>query len=224
MRLLFVLLLAIICNISYLAEAQITDPYEIINKILDDQSRLPDYEVDVEIEVDVEFIRMPVKTARMTFKQPDNIKFKSDDFLMLPKRGLNQSILDITSGGYDAVITGSESIDGRLNWIIKVIPLKHDEIILSTFWVDQEKFLINKAENFSRSGGVYLVNITYYPQLNLPEEIQVTFEVKEFKIPLDLVNRTIEIDEEKLKTDEIKTGRVYLRFKDYKFSENSGQR
>lgn len=220
MNLLRIIALPTVLAFTLNLSSQNTDPHQIIDVILEKQKNIPDYEVVVEIKVDVDFIKMPVKTATLVYTQPDDIKIKSDDFLMLPKRGLSQSILDLTKGGYDAMITGSEFLSGKDHWIIKVIPLVQEEIILSTLWVDKESYLISRAENFSKTGGKYLVDITYYEQIGLPQQIQVTFEVKEFKLPLDMVNRSIEIDKEKINTDELKTGSIYLSFREYRFNSD----
>ena len=214
-----IIMMITLSGISLSASLQQADPYEVISRILEEQKKILDYEVEVEIEVDVEFIKMPVKHATMFYKQPDKVKFRSKDFILLPRRGLDQSLRKVIGEGYSAVFAGEEKIEGLNHWIIKVIPMNNDEIVLSTLWIDQESLLITRMENFTKSKGNYIASFRYYPDLKLPSEIKISFEVKEFSIPLDFVNRTIEVDKEKMKNQEIKTGNIYLRFNGYKINK-----
>jgi hypothetical protein len=192
------------------------DPYKILDKVLEHQEGIREYKVKVEIDVDVDFIKMPVKRAELYFKQPDKVRFKSDEFLMLPKKGLNQSIQKILSEDYTAVIVGQELIGRDYHYIIKVIPLgSGQDVVLSTVWVDSTDYLISKMESHTKSTGTSLIRFEYYEDLKLPSRMTVEFEVKEFNIPLDFINRTIEIDREKMKSDTLKTGYIYLDFYDY---------
>ena len=195
------------------------DPYAILDKVLEHQEGIKEYKVTVEIDVDVDFIKMPVKTAELYFKQPDKIKFKSDEFLMLPKRGLNQSFQKILSEDYSAVLVGQELIGRDYHYIIKVIPLgSNQDVVLSTVWVDSTDYLISRMESHTKSTGTSLIRFEYYEDLKLPSKMTVEFEVKEFNIPLDFINRTIEIDREKMKSDTLKTGYIYLNFYDYELN------
>lgn len=215
------LLLTLAISFSAFARGQDNaDPYSILDKVLEQQKNILDYKVQVEIDVDVDFIKMPVKTAELYFKQPDKVRFKSDEFLMLPKKGLNQSIQKILSEDYSAVLVGQELIGRDYHHMIKVIPLSGSpDIVLATVWVDSTSYLISRMETFTKSRGTSLIDFEYYPDLNLPSKMTVEFEVKEFNIPLDFINRTIEIDREKMKSDTLKKGHIYLRFYDYEVNQ-----
>jgi outer membrane lipoprotein-sorting protein len=196
------------------------DPNRILDKVLEQQKDILDYKVKVEIDVDVEFIKMPVKSAELYFKQPDKIKFKSDEFLMLPKKGLNQSVQKLLSEEYTAVLTGQELIERDYHYIIKIIPMGgSQDVVLSTVWVDSTTYLISRMESYTKSRGNSLISFEYYEDLKLPSKMTVEFEVKEFNIPLDFINRSIEIDKEKMKSDSLKTGYIYLNFYDYQVNQ-----
>lgn len=196
------------------------DPYQILDKVLEQQQDIYDYRVKVEIDVDVDFIKMPVKQAELFFKQPDKVRFKSDEFLMLPRKGLNQSIQKILSEEYNAVVTGQELIGRDFHYIIKVIPLgRNQDVVLSTVWVDTVTYLITRMESYTKTRGNSLIEFEYYEDLKLPSKMTVEFEVKEFNIPLDFINRTIEIDRDKMKSDTLKTGYIYLNFYDYRINQ-----
>jgi outer membrane lipoprotein-sorting protein len=201
-------------------QSQQVDPQSILNRLLEIQNQIDDYEAQVEIDVDIEFIKMPVKTARVIYKKPDKMRFRSDEFLMLPKRGLSQSTINnLLESDYNAVYIGLEYIESEPYHHIKVIPYSSKEIVLASLWVDTTTFLVRRMQNFTKSRGNYLVDISYYDEIDLPSELKITFEAKEFNIPLDFINRTIEIDKDKMKSQEVKTGYIYLRFSDYRINQ-----
>jgi outer membrane lipoprotein-sorting protein len=200
--------------------AQNEDTNQILKTVLSKQEKINDYQVNIEIELDVEFINMPVKRAVMYYKHPQMIKFKSDEFIMLPQKGLDFSLRNLLKKDFTSILAGYENINQRRHYIIKVIPTKtRSDIVLSTIWLDTELFVISKVENNTRSEGSYTIDFTYGAQSDiLPSEIKITFEMGHFNIPLKFIGKPIEIDEKKLKKGEKKTGVVYLRFSDYKMN------
>jgi hypothetical protein len=202
------------------AHAQHEDADQILKTVLVKQDRINDYQVNIEIELDVDFINMPVKHAVMYYKHPQMIRFKSNEFIMLPQKGLNFSLRNILKKDFTSILTGYEYIDQRRHYIIKVIPTKkHSDIVLSTIWLDTELFVISKVENNTWSEGSYTIDFTYGAQSDvLPSQMKITFEMGHFNIPLKFIGKPIEIDEKKLKKGERKTGVVYLRFSDYKIN------
>jgi outer membrane lipoprotein-sorting protein len=219
-RLLFMSIsMFVVINFSR-AHAQYEDANQILKTVLAKQNRINDYQVNIEIELDVDFINMPVKHAVMYYKHPQRIKFKSDEFIMLPKKGFNYSLRNILKRDFTSIFTGYEYIDQRRHYIIKVIPTKkRSDIVLSTIWLDTELFVISKVENNTRSEGSYTIDFTYGAQSDvLPSQMKITFEMGHFNIPLKFIGKPIEIDEKELKKGERKTGVVYLRFSDYKIN------
>ena len=202
------------------AHAQHVDADRILKTVLAKQDRINDYQVNIEIELDVDFINIPVKHAVMYYKHPQKIKFKSDEFIMLPQKGLNFSLRKILKRDFTAIFTGYEYINQRRHYTIKVIPTKkHSDIVLSTIWLDTELFVISKVENNTRSDGSYTIDFTYGAQSDvLPSEMKITFEMGYFNVPLKFIGKPIEIDEKKLKKGKKKTGVVYLRFSNYKIN------
>jgi hypothetical protein len=202
------------------AYAQHEDANQILKSALAKQETINDYQVNIEIELDVDFINMPIKHAVMYYKHPQKIKFQSDEFIMLPKKGLHFSLRNILKKDFTSILTGYEYIDQRRHHIIKVIPTKkHSDIVLSTIWLDTELYVISKVENNTRSNGSHTIDFTYGAQSDvLPSTMKITFEVGHFNIPLKFIGKPIEIDKKKLKKREKKTGVVYLRFSDYKIN------
>jgi hypothetical protein len=222
MRIIAAVVLVIAWALAVPATARPGDPREIITTAIARQDSVPPYEVGVHIEVDVPSIRIPVKTATLVRDPSGAVTVTSDEFVMVPKHGLDQSIRDLVASGYDAVLTGSDSTSGTACWVVKIIPFHHDRIVLSTLWIDQGTSLVTRAETHSRSGGKYVAEISYYPGIGVPRKVDVAFEVKEFKLPLDMVNRTIGVDEESMERNQLKTGRISITFGEYRFREGPG--
>ena len=67
------------------------NPDEILNNVKSKLESFDDYQVDLNITVDMEFLRIPDVSSKVYFKQPDKIKLESNDFAVLPKEGVNFS-------------------------------------------------------------------------------------------------------------------------------------
>ena len=77
--------LLIIFFISSILFAQTKNADEIITNVKNKFETVKDYQVDLKIEVDMEFLRVPKVSATVYFKQPDKMKMDSKDFAVLPK-------------------------------------------------------------------------------------------------------------------------------------------
>ena len=193
--------------------AQESNPDSLILRVKQKLELIKDYKADIEIHLDVDFIKMPDKNAKMFFKQPDKIRFISDEFIMLPKRGIGISIRKILKDDYLAVYSGLEIINDKQYTVIKIIPEgSKSDIVLSTLWVDAEKALINKVENTTRNNGSYLINLKYSdPELELPTEIKISFRVVNLKIPLKFIGKNSTVDKDELKVKGAKEGTVSIK-------------
>jgi len=196
---LFILCLIGIQSLS----GQEPNPDSLINRVLFEIEKVKSYKVDVEIEVDVDFINMPVKHATMYYKHPDKIKFKSSEFIMIPKKGLNNGIRKLLSEPYTSIYVGTEFFNESNHHVIKIIPLgKKPDIILATLWISENSFLIGKTESSTRNEGTFTVEFSYLKKdLSLPSELKISFEIENLKIPLKFIGKTqgINIDSEKAK-------------------------
>ena len=197
--------------------AQEVDPYEIINRVKTVTDQIKDYTADVEIEVDVDFINIPVKHASIYFKAPDKVKFESDDFFMIPKRAINNTFRKLLDSEYSAIYAGNEIIDDKDLTIVKIIPLeKKPDIILATVWIDTVNYTISRIESNTRNNGTYIIDFVYNdPRIPLPSIMQISFEIGKMKIPLKFIGKSSGVDMEELKTEGTETGKVYIRFSNY---------
>ncbi|WP_457831933.1 hypothetical protein, partial [Staphylococcus aureus] len=70
------------------------------------------FSVDLTLDVDIDFINMPTKKAKMKYTKNKPIRFSSDDFVMLPKRGLDFTLNSLLSYSYITVPRGEEIRNG----------------------------------------------------------------------------------------------------------------
>ena len=151
----FLLLTAVIYS-------QDKDPYEMLDRVKAKYDQIEDYEVDVTISIDVNFLKMPDSKAKIFFKKPDKVRLKSEGFAMLPRNGVNFSPAALLNGEYDALYTGSEDIEGKQYEVVKVIP-KNDSsgVILTTLKIDPENDVVSFVESTTKNTGSFEVAVKY---------------------------------------------------------------
>ncbi len=193
--------------------AQEINPDSLLIKVKQKLELIKDYKADIDIHLDVDFIKIPDKHAKMYFKHPDKVRFTSDEFIMLPKRGIGISTRKLLVDDYLALYSGQEEINSKTHAVIKVIP-KGDksDIVLSTLWINTDNVLISKMENTTRNSGSYLIHLVYgNPEIELPTEIKIRFMVKNLEIPLKFIGKNSTVDIDELKKEGDKEGVVTIK-------------
>ncbi|MFZ4521033.1 MAG: hypothetical protein ACOYNC_04980 [Bacteroidales bacterium] len=200
--------------------AQDADPYAILGKLKQKTAAIKSYTANIEIRVDVDFIKMPIKHARLFFKEPDKISFKSSDFIMLPRRGFHNSLSKMLNGQYLAISMGKEMIGTRKQDVIKIIPSeKKSDVILATWWIDCESGNVTRTESNTRDQGTFVVDMKYQSSHDvLPVEITVRFEIEGMSIPLRFIGKSNGMTIDKQKSKGKQEGKVIIRFTDYKIN------
>jgi len=199
--------------------SQDTKPELIINEVQNNFDGVQDYQVDVSIKVDVNFLKVPESKAKLYFKQPDKIHFESDGFALLPKEGMNFSPFAFTKGDYTALFEKEEILDGIKTTIIKIIPLGDvNNIILSTLWIDRSKKVIRKVESTTKTNGTFVMELKYDdPKLNfpLPTSMTFVFNIDKLNLPKSISG---DMNTETKKEDDNKTttGKVFIKYSNYK--------
>lgn len=167
-------------------QVEANNPDEILDRVKSKFDLVKDYRVDVNIKVDVDFLKVPEAKAEILFKQPDKVKINSEGFALLPKEGLNFSPNFLLSKNFTSIYEKEEIIDGKKFDVIKIIPLGvSSEIILSTLWIEQGKYLIHKVESTTKLNGTFTLELSYddkfkYP---LPTKMIFKFDASRINIP-----------------------------------------
>lgn len=192
-----------------------------VDKELEDfRSRLDGIEsfsARVRLETDIDFIQMPVKTALMHYERDQPVKVESDDFVLVPKRGLDLVLTEIFRYKYLAVPRGEETRNGVVCTMLNVIPEdSRANYAIATLYLDKEENRLVEAQIQTRKEGAYTLEMFYSGKQDiLPEEVVVSFEVEKVKIPIRYLAREGEVNREAIKADGVKTGKVTLYLSDY---------
>jgi outer membrane lipoprotein-sorting protein len=200
--------------------AQSKDPDEIINGVITNFNKVDDYKVDVNIKVDVEFIKVPETKAKIYFKQPDKVHLEADGFAMLPKNGMEFSPSSLLKKDYTAIYEQDVELSGFKTSIVKVIPLgDKGDVILSTLWIDQKKQIIRKVESTTKTNGTFTIDFTYDDKIKypLPAKIVFSFNMDKMNIPATISGETNnEKPDKKNKNPDTRTkGKVIVNYSNY---------
>ncbi len=202
--------------------AQSINSDEIIKSLISRFNQVKDYEVDIEIKVDVEFLKVPESKAKLYFKQPDKVKLKSEGFALLPKDGIDFSPTSIIKGNYTAIYERNEIIQGNQNYVIKIVPFNENtNIILSTLWIDAKNLVIRKVESTTKTQGTYTIELFYdeYFRYPLPKQMIFSFNIDKMNLPQTFINTTPKTGRRKF-TDGPIVGKVYVNYSNYSVNKN----
>ncbi len=203
--------------------AQQKDPYTILNSAQDKFNEIEDYEVNITIIVDVNFLKVPETKAKILFKQPDKVKLRSEGFALLPKEGLNYSPTRLLQEEYDAIYVKPDTIVNHVTDVIKVIPSNDEsDVVLTSLWIDREKFILRKIETTTKKSGTFLIDLSYDESnpYGLPSEVKFSFNLEDVKIPT-AVSGVFDTDQETEERDKRRqmVGTVTILYENYKVNQ-----
>ena len=175
--------------------------------------RVPPYSCDVNINIDVKFIRIKERVGKMIYRSPEDIDYKIKGFAFLPKKEMGTISTSLFKEDFIAIDMGKEN----KNQIIKVIPMDiNSEIVTGQFWIDSAD-LVQKMILITKEKGSYTAEMNYNGTLyDLPCKIRMSFDVKNQKMPAlltgDLEAYTDEMDE-----DEVSKGTITIMYSNHQF-------
>lgn len=168
------------------AIGQKKDAYKILESVKAKLNSVKDYEADIKIKVDFNFLKVPDMTAKIYFKEPDKVKLDSKEFAMLPKQALTFSPRKLLEFDYSALYINSQVINGSQTDVIKIIPNSDTvEIAVSSLWIDPVNSVVKKVESTLKKGGTFQFDIDYSSQIKfgLPSAIKFTVDLSSMQGP-----------------------------------------
>jgi len=212
--------LILLLIIHFGAYGQSRNAGALLDTIKKKYAAVKDYTVDATIVVDVWFLNMPEKKAKIYYKNPGKIHIETKGFALLPKKAASFDPATFIGSGYTAFLMNTEKLGTVMVDVIKTIPNDpKSDIILSTFWIDPKKKQIRRLEINSRSAGTFQVDIDYNRlPYDLPQKLSVVFDVSETEMPKSFTGEPVKKDAKAKKKADGK-GRVTITYSNYQVNK-----
>lgn len=182
------------------------------------KSRLDSIETfmaDIQLHVDISFIKMPDKEAKASFKKGEDLVITSEDFVLIPKRGLDLSFSELFE--YPFMVIDRGAVVGQSPSLLAISILPSDnkaDFSVANLYIDSQKQRITWAEINTKKDGSYTLMLTYPDnEAILPTKLDVSFEMDRIRIPLNFAGSDVIIDRKKMRETDQKTGKITLTFK-----------
>lgn len=171
------------------------------------------FNAKLNLKVAISFINMPEKRAKITYTKGKRMKIDTDDFVLLPKRGLDFSLNSLTEYPYITVDRGNEVKNGKHCKVLNIIPIDSKaDFSIATVWLDQKSKRLHATEINTKKDGAYQMEMEYQKTKDvLPQKVAISFEIEKIKIPINFLGKGSSIDRKKMNTKTAKTGKIYLQ-------------
>jgi len=194
--------------------AQDIDPMIVLDSAQNKLKNVKSYTADAEIDVDVDFLKMKPRQAKISYEYPNKLDIDTKGFVMIPKYGFRPFMKTLNSEDNRAVFTGMEEINGHNCYVLTLLPREDSKVVMLKLWIRKEDNLIQRSETFTRRSGSFLIN-SFYDNNILPSKMIFQFETKGINMPWKIIGNTIEVDKDKLSNEEMKSGKVTIKFTNY---------
>ncbi|MEC7062471.1 MAG: hypothetical protein VXW77_00735 [Bacteroidota bacterium] len=196
-----------------LFSAQSSNAKKRMLNMVEKLERVPPYSCDVNINIDVKFIRIKERVGKMIYRSPEDIDYKIKGFAFLPKKEMGTISTSLFKEDFIAIDMGKENE----NQIIKVIPMDiNSEIVTGQFWIDSAD-LVQKMILITKEKGSYTAEMNYNGTLyDLPSKIRMSFDVKNQKMPA-LLTGDLEAYTEEMDEDEVSKGTITIMYSNHQF-------
>ena len=202
--------------VSVLGRAQ--DTNKVLTELRQKLDSLVSFQASVMLTEDISFVNMPAKTATIYFEKGKDLKIESEDFVMIPKKGLDFTLKELFRYPFSSLSSGSDTIAGTFCTIVRIIPEDHRaDFSIATLAIDTRSLRVIRSEISTKKNGVFTVLYSYAGEGELlPAKMEVQFAISEIKIPLRYLGKDAEIDESLRKESLEELGIFYMDFSDYK--------
>ena len=206
-------IIIIACILPCIVFSQSNEARVKMLNVVEKLESVPPYSCDVNIKIDVKFIKIKERIGKMYYNSPNDIDYKIKGFAFLPKKEMGATSTDLFKEDFIAIDMGSEND----NQIIKVIPMDiNSEIVTGQFWINKSE-LIQKMILITKDKGSYTADLTYSNiNHNLPKSIKMSFDVKNQKMPAMLTG-DLESYVEEDDDGEISTGSITINYSNHEF-------
>lgn len=215
MRALITILLLSISLISVAQQSAIDPDLLQIKQRLDSISG---FTADMFLEVDVNFISMPKKTGTLIYRKGAPAEILTDDFMLVPKKGLDFTLEQLFKYPFITVPRGVQVRNGDNLKVINVIPTSDKaDFSIAELTLNISKNRIVKSKISTLRDGSYDVLFSYTDAMSiLPRQIKIQFEVERIRIPLSFLGQDVKVDSKLKRAEDIKKGTITLDISNYR--------
>ena len=218
-------------------KSQNTDLDIVKSNIITQFSKIEDYQVDINIKINMTGFRMPKKKIKMFFKKPDKLSIKTNGFAIIPKTGINnnpnelfkmfnyinevnRTIRDNKQFYFISGIVNQDSID------MPIKNLKSEESnIKMSLLIDAKEWIITEVDIFLDKEKTFSIRTDYININNImvPEKTKLIIGIKEISRIKNNFNDDLLFNSDNdlakasgfnLKNDEFK-GEISMKFSNY---------
>ena len=138
----FYFLLVLLASLNFIGGQEIDNDLVLIKQRMDS---IKSYEAQIKLDVDISFINMPSKYGKVIYKRGESTKVTSEDFIMLPKRGLDLTLNELFQYPFITVDRGEDKHKDVICKVINLIPTssKSDFSIATIFMDTKAKRIAN---------------------------------------------------------------------------------
>ena len=215
-----ILLIALLFH-SFALFGQPLTAESLIQKVKEKLGKVKDYEASGRMKTNVVFLKVPVATVKVYYKNPDKLKIKNEKGIsFIPKGAVTINMNNIlTLNSFTAIDAGSVKLGNKNARIVKLLPIdENSDLVLATLYIDEKDMVILKTKTTTRDNGTYELEMSYgkYIEYGLADKVIFTFNTKDYKMPKGV---TFDFDDggqkkemEKMKD---KKGKVEISYSSY---------
>lgn len=218
-------IIAMLLPVVMSVQAQDVDPDLLAVKARLDS--IASYTASISLDIKAEFIKMPTKYAQVSYVKNKPMTFSSENFVLIPKKGLDFTLAQLFAYPFITVDRGMEKWKDKTYKVLNIIPDdEKSEYTLAKLLLDTSLMRIVRSEIHTRKEGSFTLELRYAEEDNvLPQVVEIFFELDQLRLPFNFLGKDSEIDRKKLRSMETKSGSILLKFNDYqiqKLPEASG--
>jgi outer membrane lipoprotein-sorting protein len=157
-RIITIVLVTAWCSSAFALTGQ-----EILTRAMDLHASIKDYVADVVVTVDMPEVQVPRRTAKVYFKQPDQVAIDSRGIVMIPKEALVMSRLGSElSKNSTVTLIGTKTVAGHPVYTLKLIEKtkapSNDRVLV---WIRGDRYTVERMEMHSGGRLALAVDWTY---------------------------------------------------------------
>lgn len=181
-----------------------------------------DYSARARLVTNVLFIKAPVSQVTVYYRKPDQLLVKNEKGIsFIPKGTVHinmNNVLGLTN--FEAVLSGTETVDGVSCKVVKVFPLSEEESITrATLYIDPVQLVVRRSVVSTKENGTYSIRMKYgtYTWCGLPSVVEMEFNTRDYKLPK---GTTLDYDNGTRKATGLpQKGKVVIQYQEYSLNK-----